>query len=332
MPTNPKHQGPPRRYHGCDPVTLAKDRLRGQPPPSKETRPGTFSTCTNGAASGSPLQAQGTCASMPAGAPTLYQSLPSGIKEQLEESDTHGLLADGTRLPFYGVIRLPVRLSKLKTEEVFIVSQISEDTILGMPFVMAHQCLMEFARPMVKVDGKPLACTDRAGKLLQNKVQLIRDLVVSARTEVAVRCTYTSVETPPPIAGTPSLKGGPAVPITRVEAEPQIPQYLQELYQAARPLCQNAEPARKLATLLTKYGSVFSTGDNDMGKTLLVEHSIPVKDGTRPIRQSSHRLGPEKEAEAKKQVQDLLARGLIEPAGGAWGSPIVLVKKRDGKW
>ena len=58
-----------------------------------------------------------------------------------------------------------------------------------------------------------------------------------------------------------------------------------------------------------------------MGRTTLVEHSIPVVEGTRPIRQPPRRLGSEKEAEAEKQVQELLAKELIEPANGAWGSP-----------
>jgi len=31
-------------------------------------------------------------------------------------------------------------------------------------------------------------------------------------------------------------------------------------------------------------------------------------------------------------VQDLLDRNLIEPAHGAWSSPVVLVKKKDGSW
>ena len=69
-----------------------------------------------------------------------------------------------------------------------------------------------------------------------------------------------------------------------------------------------------------------------MGPTTLVEHEIPVEEGTRPIRQHPHRLGPEKEAEADRQVKDLLQKGLIEPAGGAWSSPVVLVRKKDNSW
>ena len=62
----------------------------------------------------------------------------------------------------------------------------------------------------------------------------------------------------------------------------------------------------------------------------MVEHSIPLVEGARPIRQPPHRLGPQKEAEADRQVQELLEKGLIKPANGAWSSPVVMVRKKDG--
>ena len=58
----------------------------------------------------------------------------------------------------------------------------------------------------------------------------------------------------------------------------------------------------------------------------------PTPEGTRPIRQLPHRLRPHKEQETKCQVQDLLARGIIEPTNGAWSSPVVLVHKNDQSW
>jgi hypothetical protein len=84
--------------------------------------------------------------------------------------------------------------------------------------------------------------------------------------------------------------------------------------------------------LLREYGDVFSKDGKDLGKTQLVKHTIPLIEGTRPIRQPPHRLGPQKEIEAEKQVQELLQNGLIEPGNGAWSSPVVLVRKKDGTW
>ena len=111
----------------------------------------------------------------------------------------------------------------------------------------------------------------------------------------------------------------------------EVPDHLAVLYETAKNGCGEPLQARKLERLLTEYSTVFSTGDENVGQTTLVEHSIPVEKGTRPICQPSHRLGPEKETEAERQVAELLEKGLIEPAGGTWSSPVVLVRK-DGKW
>ena len=40
----------------------------------------------------------------------VFDRLPEKLKGQLVESNTHGMMADGTRLPFHGVIQLRIRL------------------------------------------------------------------------------------------------------------------------------------------------------------------------------------------------------------------------------
>ena len=40
----------------------------------------------------------------------VFDKLSSATRSLLEESDSHGLMADGTRLTFYGVVRLPVQI------------------------------------------------------------------------------------------------------------------------------------------------------------------------------------------------------------------------------
>lgn len=51
-----------------------------------------------------------------------------------------------------------------------------------------------------------------------------------------------------------------------------------------------------------------------------------------PCSSPPHQLGPEKEAEVDRQVQDLSQRGMIVPGSGAWSSPVALVRKKDGAW
>ena len=280
----------------------------------------------------------------------VFDRLPERVRTQREEYAKHGLLADGTRLPFYGIIKLDIRLRQVKTQETFIISQINEDAILGMPFLVERKCAMDFQRPVLKLDGQEVRCTDRQGRLLVNRIQAVRGEVIPPESEKTILCRVTSrnycpvglVEALPegvPLAASlnqPNDKGQVLVrclnpsgePIelrsrtvvgtyTGVEeaevesqpshetteyppAAPSVPEHVQKLFEAARKNCASREQEGPLARLLQRYGTVFSSGEEDVGLTSLVEHGIPVVPGTRPIRQPPHRLGPAKEAEAEK--------------------------------
>ena len=83
-----------------------------------------------------------------------------------------------------------------------------------------------------------------------------------------------------------------------------------------------------LKYLLEEYEVMFS----DLpGKTTLGVHYIEVPPGTRPIRCTPYRLGPEKSAYLKKELADLVELGIIEESCSPWASPIVMVPKADGK-
>ena len=37
-------------------------------------------------------------------------------------------------------------------------------------------------------------------------------------------------------------------------------------------------------------------------------------------------------AEIKRQIKEMLDKGIIRPSTSPWGSPIVLIPKKDGTW
>jgi hypothetical protein len=113
---------------------------------------------------------------------------------------------------------------------------------------------------------------------------------------------------------------------------PPIPDHLQQLWEAAQPTCQGEDHQNQLRHLLVRYQHVFSKTDTDVGCTSEVMHSIPTIPGAQPIKQRARRLGPEKEKEVDRQVQELAEAGFIEPGSGAWSSPVVLVRKKDQSW
>ena len=62
-----------------------------------------------------------------------------------------------------------------------------------------------------------------------------------------------------------------------------------------------------------------------------VGHTIPLVPGDhKPPSRPLYRLSPLELEEVRKQVKDLLAKGLIEPSASPFGAPILFVKKKDG--
>lgn len=53
-------------------------------------------------------------------------------------------------------------------------------------------------------------------------------------------------------------------------------------------------------------------------------------DDALPIKQVPYRQSPQKEAFIQREVEQLLAKGLIQPSFSPWGSPVLVVDKKDG--
>lgn len=54
--------------------------------------------------------------------------------------------------------------------------------------------------------------------------------------------------------------------------------------------------------------------------------------GAPPVSVRPYRYSPELKDEIGKQVQEMLATGVIQPSTSAFSSPVLLVKKKDGSY
>ena len=118
----------------------------------------------------------------------IFDLLPKLLQDQRMGCDAHGQMADGTRLPFYGVVKILIKIRDVKLEEIFVISQISEDAILGMTFLTNYDCRIEVTKPVVTFGGRELVCTDWYGRLMASWVQTIRKVTIPPKTEVALSC------------------------------------------------------------------------------------------------------------------------------------------------
>jgi len=61
-----------------------------------------------------------------------------------------------------------------------------------------------------------------------------------------------------------------------------------------------------------------------------IEFGIELLPDTALISKAPYRIAPVELAELKKQLQELLDKGLIQPSVSPWGAPILFVRKKDG--
>ena len=67
-----------------------------------------------------------------------------------------------------------------------------------------------------------------------------------------------------------------------------------------------------------------------LGSLKATEHRIDLLPGSKPVHQPPYRAGPLQREMERKEIEDMLAKGAIEPATTDWASPIVFVPKPDG--
>ena len=98
--------------------------------------------------------------------------------------------------------------------------------------------------------------------------------------------------------------------------QPSLPERLSPLQQ------------QQLNALFQEVSIVFSQGEDDLGSTPLLEHTIETHGP--PLRQPYRRQNPAVQREEMVQVQQMLASNIIRPSNSPWASPVVMVRKKDG--
>jgi hypothetical protein len=89
-------------------------------------------------------------------------------------------------------------------------------------------------------------------------------------------------------------------------------------------------PTLDQVPMVCEYPDVFPEDLPGMPPDWDIEFIIELVPGIAPIAQRPYRMNPLEQEELKKQLADMLSKGLIHPSASSWGSPILFVDKRDG--
>ncbi|XP_058751457.1 uncharacterized protein LOC131624517 [Vicia villosa] len=86
-----------------------------------------------------------------------------------------------------------------------------------------------------------------------------------------------------------------------------------------------------LAALLRNYWKVFEE-PNRLPPPRLQDHSIPLIDGSNPVKVKPYRYPHSQKTEIERLVSEMLQQGIIQPSTSPFSSPVLLVRKKDGSW
>ena len=109
--------------------------------------------------------------------------------------------------------------------------------------------------------------------------------------------------------------------------ESRFPDDLEKMIQDSSQVL-NVQQMREYRQLVTEYRDVFSTKNEPLGRTEVVQHEI--KTTASPIKQPYRRIPVGLRQEAIDEEERMKDLGVIEPSESPWAAPVVLVRKKDG--
>ena len=113
----------------------------------------------------------------------------------------------------------------------------------------------------------------------------------------------------------------------KTESQADLPEDIQKLVDETKDVLVT-DDVLKFENLVKEYRDVFSTKDEPLGQTDVVEHEI--KTTGPPIKLQYRRVPPGLKEEAVKEEERMKQMGVVEPSESPWAAPVVLVRKKDG--
>nr|XP_027081138.1 uncharacterized protein LOC113703854 [Coffea arabica] len=88
---------------------------------------------------------------------------------------------------------------------------------------------------------------------------------------------------------------------------------------------------QEVQELLQEYEDIFQT-PSSLPPSRSVDHEIPLKPNAQPFKLKPYRYPHCHKEEIKRQVTEMLQKGIVKHSNSPFASPVLLVKKKEGTW
>ncbi|VDI74064.1 Hypothetical predicted protein [Mytilus galloprovincialis] len=277
------------------------------------------------------------------------------------------ITATGDSAPFIGQIDVEICLGNYIYHHNVLVADISNEGIIGMDFLVTHDCDVLLSQNKLKIKGEIIQCYHYASSAkscyrvaIQETVDVPpnSEMIVSGESDEPIfrglagliepnekfmeKMVYWWQDQLPWVQlltcnkvdeediQTSEFVNSVADGQTIVNKGRQLPDYLHEVFESNQANLDK-DQKEKFRDLLIEYSDIFSKSSEDIGLTDLVEHTINTGNHP-PVRQRPRRIPLARMKDAEAEIQKMVKQDIIEPSTSPWNSNIVLVKKSDGSW
>jgi transposase InsO family protein len=229
---------------------------------------------------------------------------------------SHVTLADGGRNRILGEVSLRATLGSLHlTLHPYVLAELTD----AAPFILGSGTMSQHA---ASLDYGKRALFLRKGAR-QCKVPLLDAPVPTVTAAPSVNFAVAALcqrATPEPIGRKAAVR------LLRKGAHAVLVRPKLRLNAAVTP---SADQDPAVTALLEEYADLFREIPG-LPPMRPVDHTIPLVPGAQPVSRPMYRLSPLELDEVKRQVTDLLAKGMIRPSTSPYSAPILFVGKKDG--
>ncbi|XP_045104410.1 uncharacterized protein LOC123499944 [Portunus trituberculatus] len=213
-----------------------------------------------------------------------------------------------------GPVTFMITVGGMEEKLPVFVADMEEPCLLGLDFLVQSEACVDLGRMRMQVES-PVMSSYVEDERLELHCRVVREGETADATVIARECQAAARS----CGGEMDGDAG--------ETISALPTHVVDL--AVRSATKlTPEKVVKLEKLLMEHEDVFSRDAQDLGSTLLVQHSINTADSP-PIKQP-HRRVPLAKREEMQRMVEMAVQELVERSDSPWSSPVVLVNKKDG--
>ncbi|UYV67074.1 hypothetical protein LAZ67_4003826, partial [Cordylochernes scorpioides] len=187
------------------------------------------------------------------------------------------------------------------------------------------ECSMKLIKALVETEYGEYIIEESSKMFQTNGLRLARSLinVINRETHIWITNPYPR---PLKIMKNQTLAFGSSPAKINVSREREVEKNEEPRFQINENLSPKEQ--KELKQVLERYGDLFSSR---LGRTNLAKHRIDTEDA-KPIKHKPYRVSAKERDIIKEQIDEMLTEGIIRPSSSPWSFPVILVKKRDGKY